>query len=192
MTLMSETTREKLLRTSAILFRQKGYHGVGVSEILSASGVPRGSLYHHFPDGKQDLALAAAAWAKNGMLDIIDQSFENATSYRHGATTLCHKIAKYFDISGQWDGCPVSSILNDGPGNETFRDSISDALESWIARIAEHGERLGEDPTTSRAKAEMLMIGIQGTWALARARASSDELRRLPERLYGSCESSSN
>ena len=186
---MSETTREKLLRTAAILFRQKGYHGVGISEILAGSGVPKGSLYHHFPDGKQDLALAAAEWAKIGMLDIIDQSFADAQDYRNGATTLCHKIAKYFDISGKWDGCPVSSILNDGPGNETFRNSIADALESWIAQIAANGVRLGETPANARSQAELLMIGIQGTWALARARASSDELRQLPQRLYGSCES---
>ena len=186
---MSETTRNKLLRTSAILFRQKGYHGVGVSEILAASGVPRGSLYHHFPDGKQDLALAAATWAKDGMLDIIDDSFRSAPSYRDGATTLCFKIAKYFDLSGQWDGCPVSSILNDGPENTTFRECIHDALESWIDRIAEHAERLEEASNTARSNAEMLMIGIQGAWALARARASSDELRQLPVRLYGSCES---
>ncbi len=189
---MSETTREKLLKASAVLFRQKGFHGVGVSEILAASGVPRGSLYHHFPDGKQDLALAAASWAKDGMLEIIDSAFGDASSYRQGATTLCHKIAKYFDISGQWDGCPVSSILNDGPGNETFRASISDALESWITRIATHGERLGEPAKIARPQAEMLMIGIQGTWALARARASSDELRQLPVRLYGSCESATD
>lgn len=188
MTRMSETTREKLLRTAAVLFRQKGYHGVGVSEILSASGVPKGSLYHHFPDGKQDLALSAADWTKEGMLNLVDESFAGATSFRDGATTLCHKIAKYFDISGKWDGCPVSSILNDGPGNQMFRAKISEALESWIARIASHGERLGEPADTARTKAEMLMIGIQGTWALARARASSDELRQLPTRLYG-CES---
>ena len=48
------STKERLVRTACALFRQRGYSGVGVAEILTAAQAPKGSLYHHFPNGKSD------------------------------------------------------------------------------------------------------------------------------------------
>ena len=53
------TSRDRLVTAATRLFRQRGYDGTGLAEILSEAGVPKGSLYHHFPDGKagQDLTV---------------------------------------------------------------------------------------------------------------------------------------
>ncbi|MEO0930919.1 MAG: helix-turn-helix domain-containing protein, partial [Pseudomonadota bacterium] len=64
-------TRTKLAIEAGFLFQQKGYHGVGIAEVLERAGVPKGSLYHHFPSGKADLALAAAEIASTEVLRII-------------------------------------------------------------------------------------------------------------------------
>lgn len=50
---------KRLIRVAAELFRKRGYHGVGLSELLTAAKAPKGSLCHHFPDGKSDLAPAS-------------------------------------------------------------------------------------------------------------------------------------
>jgi TetR/AcrR family transcriptional repressor of lmrAB and yxaGH operons len=52
-------TRERILRAAIRLFQQRGYHGTGLSEILSEADAPKGSLYHHFPRGKAQLGVAA-------------------------------------------------------------------------------------------------------------------------------------
>lgn len=176
-------TQDRLKITAADLFRSRGYHGVGLNEILSKAGAPKGSLYHHFPNGKSDLALAAAEWAADGLSATIDDAFEAAGSYREGATTLCYKLAKLFDISGDWDGCPVSSILLDGPDNDAFRDYVNFTYDRWINQVAGHAERLGQPADQAHVNAEILMIGIQGAWVLARARRSSGVLRQLPGRI---------
>ena len=173
-------TRDRLVAAAALLFRQKGYHGVGLAEILAAAGAPKGSLYHHFPDGKRDLAIAAADWASEGMLRIIADSFRGAETYRDGATTLCYKLAKFFDISGHWDGCPVSSILFEGPENEPFRSRADAIFGAWIDAVAAEAVRLGIPAAEARDRAETLLMSIQGAWVLARARRNSDVLRRLP------------
>lgn len=54
------STRDRLVQAATRLFRQRGYDGTGLTEILTEAGVPKGSLYHHFPEGKADLACAAA------------------------------------------------------------------------------------------------------------------------------------
>ncbi|MDU8944416.1 TetR/AcrR family transcriptional regulator [Ovoidimarina sediminis] len=177
------STKSRLILAAAELFRMRGYHGVGVTEILERAKAPKGSLYHHFPNGKADLAIVAAEWASDGMVGIIDEAFREAPTYADGATTLCHKLAKFFDLSGGWDGCPVSSILLDGPENDAFRAQVARSYETWVARVAQHGTRLGLAPEEARFRAETLLIAIQGAWTLARARKSSDVLRGIPARI---------
>jgi TetR/AcrR family transcriptional repressor of lmrAB and yxaGH operons len=178
------STRDRLIAAAALLFWRKGYHGVGVAEILAAAKAPKGSLYHHFPEGKPDLAMAAADWTSAGMLRIIDDAFRDAGSFRDGATTFCHKLAKLFDISDHRDSCPISAMLFDGPEGEAFRAHADGVFRSWTERIAGHAARLGEGPGEAARKAEGLLIAIEGGWTLARARRSSDVLRRLPGQLY--------
>jgi TetR/AcrR family transcriptional repressor of lmrAB and yxaGH operons len=176
------STRTRLVTSAARLFRSKGYHGVGIAEILAEAQAPKGSLYHHFPDGKPDLALAAADWAGAGMLQIIADAFDPATDYRHGVTTFCYKLAKFFDISGG-DGCPVSTVLFDGPTNEVFSDRADAIFGKWTRALTYHAIRLGEDEEAAEQQAETLLLSIQGAWVLARARRNSDILRLLPARL---------
>jgi len=175
-------TKDRLIRAAADLFRTRGYHGVGVADVLAAAHAPKGSLYHHFPDGKSDLALAAATWASDEMLRLIAASFDGAETFEAGATTLCYKLAKLFDITG-WDTCPIAMTLFEGPDNEAFRAHAEHIYDGWIAEVLDHAERLGLNDADARAKAEHLFVLIQGGWMLARARRSSDVLRNLTARI---------
>lgn len=174
------STKERLIRSAADLFRKSGYTGVGVSEILAAANAPKGSLYHHFPNGKADLAVASATWASDGMLRLIAASFEPADTFRDGAVTLCHKLAKLFDNANSWDGCPISNALFDGPNNDVFRDLSRHLFDGWIAELEHHAARLGAAPDEAKQIAEHFFILLQGGWDLARARQDSDVLRKLP------------
>ena len=49
-------TREKILTTAAFLFQKNGYHATGLNEIIKESSTPKGSLYYHFPDGKEEIS----------------------------------------------------------------------------------------------------------------------------------------
>lgn len=180
------SARDRIVLVSAERFRRKGYNGVGLSEILEAARVPKGSLYHHFPNGKADVALAAADLAGREMRRIIGDAFEHAESTRDGVTTLCHKLAKLFDIFDSQDGCPVWSILFDDPENQVFRTRANEIFQSWIDTVVEHATRLGDDPAAAGEQAELTLIALEGAWVLARARGSSAVLRRLPSHLFPS------
>ena len=180
---MSKTafsTKDRLIHAAAKLFHRHGYHGVGLNDLLAEAKAPKGSLYHHFPEGKQDLAMAAAVWASDGILRVIATSFRDAVTFEEGMTTLCHKLAKLFDKTGKWDGCPISAILFEGPENEAFRAEAQRLYDGWIAEGAEHAERLGVPSDEAHKLSERMFVLIQGGWTLARARRSSDVLRNLP------------
>jgi TetR/AcrR family transcriptional regulator, lmrAB and yxaGH operons repressor len=50
-------TRSRILQAALLLFRRRGYHGVGINDILAIAKAPKGSLYHHFPKGKDQMAV---------------------------------------------------------------------------------------------------------------------------------------
>jgi TetR/AcrR family transcriptional repressor of lmrAB and yxaGH operons len=175
--MQKETHKDRLVTAAALLFRRKGFHGVGVAEILAAANAPKGSLYHHFPNGKSDLALAAATWASEGMLGIIDASFDGKTTVQDAVTTLCFKLAKFFDLSEQWDGCPVSNILFEGPDNDAFRLCADGIFGAWVDRLVAHGTALNMPDADMQMLAERFLL-------LARARRNADVIRQLPAHLF--------
>jgi TetR/AcrR family transcriptional repressor of lmrAB and yxaGH operons len=179
------STKDRLIFAATRLFRQRGYDGTGLAEVLSEAGVPKGSLYHHFPDGKADLACAAADWTASEIIRVIDDSFRAAPDWRHGVTTFCHKMAKLFDILNSADACPIFGLLFEGPDQEKFRLHAEAAFDRIIAAAARHGVTLGLSQEAAHEAAETCMIGFQGGWTLARMRRKSDVLRSLPKRLYG-------
>ncbi|KNG94275.1 TetR/AcrR family transcriptional regulator [Pseudaestuariivita atlantica] len=177
---MTDTTREKLIENAALLFQERGFHGVGVADILKKAGVPKGSLYHHFRNGKADLAVAAAEWTSGHMMRIIDDAFGPAQDFDHGMATLCHKLAKLFDIQPAWRACPIASSLFDGPENQPFRIKSAEIFDRWSHLIASHAIRLGIPAPEAEARGRMAFIAIQGAWTLAHAQGTSDVLRQLP------------
>jgi TetR/AcrR family transcriptional repressor of lmrAB and yxaGH operons len=179
------STRDRLVQAATRLFRQRGYDGTGLTEILAQAGVPKGSLYHHFPDGKADLACAAADWTASEIIRVIDDSFRAAPDWRHGVTTFCYKMAKLFDILESADACPIFGLLFEGPDHDRFRAQAEQSFDRIIAALARYGEALGMPPATAHDAAETFIIGFQGSWTLARTRRKSDVLRGLPARLYG-------
>ncbi|QYK41870.1 MAG: TetR/AcrR family transcriptional regulator [Paracoccaceae bacterium] len=176
-------TRERLTEAAALLFRRQGYHATGVAEILAVANAPKGSLYHHFPEGKSDLARAAADWTADLLIRIIDDAFGAAVDWRHGISTLCHKLAKLFDLAESANACPISALLFDGPDSDAFRAHADAVFTRLAGALAGHARRLHQ--AAPEAKAETLLIMIEGGWTLARARRQSDVLRRLPDHLHG-------
>ncbi len=176
-------TKERLIRSAANLFRKRGYNGVGLNDLLTDANAPKGSLYHHFPNGKSDLAVASATWASDQMLRLIAVCFDEAETFKDGATTMCFKLAKLFDLTDHWDACPIGSTLFEGPDNTEFRTLAEHLYEGWITEVRDHAERFGMTAEDAAKAAEHVFILIQGGWMLARARRSSDVLRSLPNSL---------
>ena len=74
--------RERLLEEALLLFRRHGYHGVGVSDILTAAALPKGSLYHHFPGGKDQIAVEVIVRVTDSALALMDQAPAHTTAQR--------------------------------------------------------------------------------------------------------------
>ena len=69
------STRDKLIHAMADALQRKGLHGVGLNELLEVAGAPKGSLYHHFPGGKSELAVAAIEHISQHIDSLFEQLF---------------------------------------------------------------------------------------------------------------------
>ena len=99
-------TKEKFIETACRLFEIKGYNATGLNEILSESGAPKGSLYYHFPKGKEQLALEAINLAgeriKNNLkttLDKIEDPVEAIKRNIENIAIIIDNELKFRDIS---------------------------------------------------------------------------------------------
>ncbi|MEM7216001.1 MAG: TetR/AcrR family transcriptional regulator, partial [Pseudomonadota bacterium] len=165
--------REKMIRTAGELFRARGYHGVGLSEILAESGAPKGSFYYHFPNGKHELALAVIDSGGRFVSKLIDKAFEDVDSVKDGVGRLVDMIASAFEHSGFEQGCPVTSLVLDlAPADDEARLHVDNVFRHWMDRMLEHAARLGtpEDRLAVYRKAfRALLVAIEGGWVLSRS-----------------------
>jgi TetR/AcrR family transcriptional repressor of lmrAB and yxaGH operons len=173
--------RDRLIRTAARLFRQRGYDGVGLTEILEAADAPKGSFYHHFPDGKEQLGAAAVRHGGAHVAAAIDQCFAAAPDFDTGVRALAGLLATSFEASGFRDGCPVTSIaLDTAPQSAPIAAAVREVLDGWRDRLAGHAVRLGAAGLTRR-DADLLLVLLEGAWIVARIRADVAPIRQAAE-----------
>ena len=75
----SGDTRERLLTAAQRLFRKRGYHATGLNDILEAAQAPKGSLYHHFPGGKEAIGVCVVEKISSSLLNLLAQSRARST-----------------------------------------------------------------------------------------------------------------
>jgi TetR/AcrR family transcriptional repressor of lmrAB and yxaGH operons len=172
--------RSRLIRVASALFRQRGYDGVGLTEILEASGAPKGSFYHHFPEGKEQLAAACMHYAGEQAGALIDAAMAEAPDFATGIRKLAGSLADWFESSGFREGCPITSIaLATTPQSAPHLKAAQAVLKDWERRLRAHAARLGTglDP----AGAVLFLMLIEGAWILGRIQQSKEPLLQAAE-----------
>src|SRR6185503_8934161 len=105
-----ERTRQKLVDATATLLRRQGYHATGLSEIVAESGAPRGSLYFYFPDGKDQLAVAALDQSGEEWRVRIEAAIAGAGDVGAAIDAIVTLLADDLEASGWEHGCPVAAV----------------------------------------------------------------------------------
>lgn len=166
-------SKERLVAAALSLFQAKGYHGVAISDILDATELPKGSLYHHFPGGKEELAIAAVGF----IADEVDARLaaEFAKNKRAGAVLLevAHECVIWLRRS-DYTQTPLLGLLAASPGESALTQAICDAQKRWLARF----ETALGGTEEAHDKACLALASLEGGISLARMARSSDLLIR--------------
>lgn len=170
-------TRERTLRAAARLLRARGYHGTGLNQVLAEGDLPKGSLYFHFPGGKEQLAAEAVAMAGAELRAWIESRLESAPDAAAGVEAVVSGIADHLEATGYRVGCPVGMVAHDSREHEAVRAACAAAFESWQGVLRDFLARHGVPGPDAVATA--LLAAIEGGQLLARTRCDTAPLRAV-------------
>ncbi len=171
------TTRERIIETSAELFRRQGYSATGVKQIVTAAKAPFGSLYHFFPGGKEELGAAAVRTSGAIYAQLIPAVFDPAPDVVTGVRDFFDAAAAHLAETGYEDACPIATVsLEVSSTSETMRTACAQVFESWIAAGAERVAAAGVDPAKARELTIAMLAALEGAFVLARALRSTEPL----------------
>ncbi|MEE1820254.1 TetR/AcrR family transcriptional regulator [Streptomyces sp. SP18ES09] len=179
---MTETkgarTSLRLAESMLELIQRHGYSGTGLNTVVEHAGAPKGSLYFHFPQGKEALGEKAVelAAARFGAL-VADSARESATP-ADVLRRVVDELAGMLDDSGFELGCPVSVVtLEMGARSDRLRDACAQAFESWISPVSDLLVAHGHPRPAARGLATALVSLVEGAVIVSRAQRSTEPLR---------------
>ena len=166
--------RGAIVRAAAALFRRNGYSATGINEIAEVSGAPKGSLYHYFPGGKEQIAEAAVRFAGAGVVATLEQLEQAHSSAASMILAYCELLAGWMAKSGFRDGCPIATtLLESAPQSAEMAAAGREAFAGWCAVIARALVRDGFGEAEARRLSTLTVSSLEGALILARVEASA-------------------
>jgi TetR/AcrR family transcriptional regulator, lmrAB and yxaGH operons repressor len=163
-----DRSRVALVDTAALLFRRQGYAATGVNQILQAADVKAGSLYHHFPDGKQELAAA--------VVDRVGTDIERRLrELLDCGSPVSDIVDGWIDLmaaglaSDQRDGCPIEPIATESVNaSQQVRAASARAFGGWCLAVADRLRADGWPDADADQTALAVIALIEGALILSR------------------------
>jgi len=177
-------SKGKTLAAAVKLFRQQGFHGTALHDILAAGGSPRGSLYFHFPGGKEEIGEAALTLAGEAVRQGIAQAAEASESAETFVTRVARSMAADLEKSDYRDGCPIATTaLETSAQSEVLGQATRTAFRKWEAEIKRGLERFGMESEDADLVATAVLSQLEGALLLARTYRSPEPLQRAEQAL---------
>jgi len=175
-------SKGKTLAAAARLFRQQGYHGTALQDILAAGGSPRGSLYFHFPKGKEEIGAAALTFAGEAVRQAIAKAAETSENAEMFLTRVVRGMAADLEKSGYKEGCPIATTaLETAAQSEVLGAATRNALQKWELEIKRGLFRFGMPAGDADLAATVVLSQLEGALLLARTYRSLEPLHRAEQ-----------
>jgi AcrR family transcriptional regulator len=163
-------TRQRIVDTSAELFRTQGYSATGVKQIVTAAQAPLGSLYHFFPGGKEQLGAEAIRVSGALYEQLIPAVLEPAPDPVTGVRNFFAGAAAHLVDTDYADACPIATVaLEVSSTSEPMREACAEVFESWIAAGVRWATDVGFDEHRARELVIAMICALEGAFVLARA-----------------------
>ena len=171
-----DRSRAALLDSAALLFRRQGYAATGVNQILDTADVKAGSLYHHFPNGKQELAAA--------VVDNVGADVERRLrEFFDSGSPVADILDGWIDLmsaglsSDQRDGCPIEPIATESVNaSPQVREASARAFGGWCLALADRLRADGWQQHEAEQTALAVIALIEGALILSRISGNRDAL----------------
>jgi len=163
-----DRSRTALVESAALLFRRQGYAATGVNQILEAADVKAGSLYHHFPNGKAELAAAVVDGVGADIERLLNRFLESDTPVAVVVERWIDLLAAGLAGDGR-DGCPIEPIATESVhASDDVRAASARAFASWCDAVAKRLRLDGWPDIDADQTARSVIALIEGALILSR------------------------
>jgi len=177
-------SREKTLSAAVKLFSQRGYHGTVLQDILDAGGAPRGSLYFHFPKGKEQIGEAAVQLGTDGVRHFITDAAQTSGNVQAFLVKLARGMAANLERSGYREGCPVATTaLETAAQSDVLGRAARTAFQTWEQEIKRALISFGMKVNQADRTATAVLSQLEGALLLARTYRSLEPMQRAEKAL---------
>ena len=172
--------RDAIVNTAAVLFRRQGFAATGINEITRKSGAPKGSLYHYFPQGKDQIGEAAVRFAGARVTRTFEQLFDTHKTSAAIVKAYGKLLAGWLAQSGFRDGCPITTtLLESAPASAAITKAGRDTFEAWRGVMTKALLRDGFSPARAERLARLCVAAIGGALVQARVERSADAITEV-------------
>jgi AcrR family transcriptional regulator len=168
--------RARMVRSAAMLIRERGIHGVGLREIVTHSGGPRGSLGRFFPGGKTQLMTEAIDVVVAELGHEVEEALAQAETFPAAIGVIVEPWRRLLVDHDFALGCPMAATIVDAADNDDLRVHVNELLAQWHASVADVYANFGAPPSAADEQSTVLLAAIEGALILARARRSTEPL----------------
>jgi TetR/AcrR family transcriptional repressor of lmrAB and yxaGH operons len=175
-------TRTKMLVSAAEVMRERGAAGVTIDEVLHRSGAPRGSVYYHFPEGRNQILTEALRYAADAITASIDSNTDGgALNLLRGFVELWERLLIDSDFNA---GCPVVAAAIGCSGAEPqLTAEAGQIFGRWRAALMQTFVADGFDDADATSLAVTSIAALEGAVVLCRSTRSTDPLRDVHAQL---------
>ena len=175
---MASDTRTRMIEATARLLQHRGYYGTALSDILQASAAPRGSLYFHFPGGKDQLVVEATRLAVEETSTFLRDTIATARGPAEVVRRFFEAAAGLLEETDYSFGCPVAPVILDAPDTLPELQAICrEAFEQWVALFRDTFAAAGIRPGRAAALALLVEAAMEGLLVIARAQRDTGAMR---------------
>ncbi|UPW09005.1 TetR/AcrR family transcriptional regulator [Gordonia terrae] len=170
------TTRDRILEATAELYRRQGMPATGLKQISAAAQAPFGSIYHHFPGGKE--AISVEVIRREGLRygEFVGEQLA-ATDPLSGIPSLFENAGKLLEAQDYGEACSIETIaLEVASTNERLRLEAADVFESWLAGLAAWFGQLDIAESEARRLALITLTALEGAFVLCRTLRSVEPI----------------
>ena len=178
------STREQFIETTRELLEAQGYHATGLNQIVAESGAPKGSLYYHFPEGKEELTAEAIARSAEMTAERIRANLAGKEPAAVAIPRFIELIADNVEASGYRSGGPLMTVaLETATSSERLNRASRHGYTLLQEAFAEKLAAGGHGPQLAKQLATFVTSAIEGGIILSRTYHSGDPLRLVARQL---------
>jgi TetR/AcrR family transcriptional repressor of lmrAB and yxaGH operons len=165
--------RQHILDAAGHLFKTQGFHATGMNEIVARSKAPKGSLYHYFPRGKEQLATEAIQESGRETQALMQAAIAEHPDPGAALEAAVLALAHQLQDSDFANGCPLATVaLEASHTSENIRKACMDGYERWLQMLQTPIVEQGVPADVARDMACFALSAIEGALLLSRVQRS--------------------